>query len=111
MSDTMQVSSELYGITPPLPRKVDTILLGGAGAESYTVPAGTRWVIINANGGVWYRVGAVANAPVGDVTDGTGSAYLGAGQAKQARVEEGVAISFIRDGAAAVNVVIERFSN
>lgn len=108
MTDTLEVPSSLLSSSVPVPRLVDVVYLGGAGEETWTVPADTRWVLISCNAAVYVRVAAAASIPIADVTDGTGSLYIGA--TAQFEVEEGSVVHFIRAGAAATIVTIGRYS-
>lgn len=87
-----------------LPRTVDAVVLGAGTEESYTVPTGTSFAIITADGAFYARVGATAAIPVTEVTDGTASMYFAAGV--QIRVEAGSVIHFIRAGGSAVIITI-----
>lgn len=108
MTDTLEVPSALLSVSVPIPRLVDQVYLGAATEETYTVPADTRWVLISASGGVCVRVGAAAVVPAADITDGTGSFYIGS--TAQFEVEEGTVLHFIRTGASATYVTIGRYS-
>jgi len=108
MADTLEVPSALLSASVPVPRMVDVVYLGGAGEESYTVPADTRWVLLSCSAGVYVRVAAAASIPVADVTDGTGSLYINS--TAQFEVEEGSVLHFIRSGASATIVTIGRYS-
>lgn len=108
MTDTLEVPSALLSSSVPIPRLVDQVYLGAGTEESWTVPADTRWVLISCSGGVAVRVGAAAVVPAADITDGTGSFYIGS--TAQFEVEEGTVVHFIRTGASATYVTIGRYS-
>lgn len=103
-SPTQHVPSEVYGSSPALPLKSDSVVLSAGTEKTYTVPAGTSWAIITADGAFYAKVGATAAIPVGDTTDGSSSQYFGAGV--QIRVEAGSVVHFIRAGASTVIITI-----
>ncbi len=63
-------------------------------AAAETVPAGCGAVIITADAAIWIS-GGTAVVPSSDVTDGTGSVFLGAGVARGFYVSPGQALSVI----------------
>ena len=97
----MAVDKRVPGVvsssTPPFPTYCDVITLGGAGAESWTVPTDAKWVIITVIGdAVWANAATTATVPT-DVSDGTGSQLLPANSSLQIGVPAGGTISFIRN--------------
>jgi len=74
MPVTTVVTREAIRQTPPLATYVDNIVLAGV-AKTVTVPAGASRVIFGTTATPFFlRVGGTAAAPVGDLTNGTGSA-------------------------------------
>lgn len=108
MADTLKIRQDVYRDSIPLPRLIDNIELDDASANSWTVPDGTRFVLIATDNPVYVRVAATAVVPTGDVTDGTASLYIPATGSFE--VEEGVALSFIRATGTATQVSIGRYS-
>lgn len=108
MADTVQVPQALWGASVPIARKIDAHLLNTDAAESYTVPAGTRWALISADQGFYIRLSGTAVVPAGDVTDGTASMYIPS--SLQVKLEEGTTVSMIRKAGVATIVTIARYS-
>lgn len=100
MAITQTVPAQFYGSIIPFPLWVDAIVLGGAGAESYTVPASASFCLITCNAPVWACVSGTAVIPVADTIDGTASFYVAAGT--QVKLDSGATLSLIRASAAAV---------
>jgi len=61
---------------------VDNRVLAAGVAESFTKPAGYSAAVITTNSDCYIRRGGAAAVPAGDVTDGTGSILIPAGQSR-----------------------------
>ena len=108
MAETFKIPYELKNASVPLARLVDAVVLGSDTAESYTVPAGTRFVLLSATNPFWVRVGATAVVPTTEVADGSAPAYVPS--TAQMIVEEGTVLSFIRPSGTASTISISRYS-
>ncbi|WP_029008336.1 hypothetical protein [Azospirillum halopraeferens] len=47
------------------------VVLTAGGSRTVAVPAGARFVLINATGPLWVQYGAAATVPAADITNGT----------------------------------------
>ena len=102
MATIKSVPGSLSAATPPFPEYCDSIALGTAAAESWTVPAGVKWVIISVLGdAVWVKADGTAVVPT-DVSDGTAPFAIPANGSFQIEVPSSGTLSFIRNSAAAV---------
>lgn len=63
--------------TVEFPRYIDHKVLAAGVAESFTAPTNAKTVLLSGTGGFYARLTSAAAAPVGDVSDGTGSLYIG----------------------------------
>ena len=100
MALTQTVPAAFYQGIIPFPLWVDAVVLGGAGAESYTVPASASFCLITCNAPVYGCISGTAVVPVAGTTDGTASFYIAAGT--QVKLDSGDTLSLIRASAAAV---------
>lgn len=96
-ADTFIVSapSQMYANTPRFPKYVNAVGVTGT-AQSYEIPARSKFCIITSDQPFWGRVTGTASVPVGDVDDGTASFYVPVGM--QVRLEGGETLSVIRGG-------------
>ena len=88
----------------PFPQWVDTVVLGAGTAESYTVPANAGYAVITSALPFYGCISGTAVVPTGEITDGSGSFYIGAGI--QCRLGSGKTLSLIRATAASTVVTI-----
>jgi hypothetical protein len=61
---------------PPISDTINVHVLAANTAESDTIPAGARWVIIQTTAQAFWRFGATATVPAGDIVDGSGPEIL-----------------------------------
>jgi len=103
MATPNAVPKDTRAATPPLPEYNDVIVLGTAAAETWTVPTGVHWVIIEPTAAIWANVTGTAVVGVADTTDGTASFRMST--PSQFVVSPGQAVSLIREsGASTVSI-------
>lgn len=109
MADTFGVHapSQMYAGAAPFPRYVNAMVLGGAGAESYTVPTGSKFCVITSALPFYGCVTGTAVVPTTEITDGTGSFYVASGM--QCKLEGGTTLSVIRGTAASTIITIAHY--
>lgn len=108
MATKVHVHGDLISATPPFPLWVDCVVLGAGTAESWVVPQGVDWVIIDPSAEVYANAQGTAVVPTTEVTDGTASVRIATPY--QVVVGYGQTISFIRSGASSVTVSIACYS-
>ena len=87
------------------PTYVDAMVLGAASAETYTIPAGARYIIFSAQQGSDFYIrcdGSAAEVPSTEVADGTG-AFLNPAQIDCSNIST---ISFIAPAAIIITMAI-----
>ena len=90
---------------PVAPTYVDYRVFGAATAETHTVPAGAKTMIVTALGTITAYVnntGGTAAVPAADVTDGSGSIPCPAGYQRPFNVTAAGTVSIIADAAGIV---------
>lgn len=108
MPETNKAPSLLTSASVLVPLLVDAVYLNSGSEATWTVPAGTHFVLLTGTGGFYVRNGATAAAPSGAVTDGTGSLYVPS--SAQFSVSPGEVLHFIRSAASTTIITIGRFS-
>jgi len=104
MALTQMSPHGLMNSAVPFPQWVDTVVLGSASAESYTVPAGAGYAVITSALPFYGCISGTAVVPTTEITDGTGSFYVAAGI--QCKLGSGKTLSMIRGTAASTIVTI-----
>lgn len=100
--------SQLYTGTVGFPTYVNAIVLGSGTAESYVVPAGSKFCLITSTLPWWGRIGGTAVAGnTTEVTDGTASFYVPAGL--QCKLSKGQTLSAVRATAASTEICIAHY--
>lgn len=87
---------------------IDAMVLGVATAETYTIPAGARFIEISANGEIYARYdGTAAAVPATEVADGTGSELIHQVSNPIRRYVAGIAsVSFISAAAQIITICV-----
>lgn len=87
---------------PVIPQWVDNLDLAANTAETYTVPATVRYLVLSCDAVIFARIGGTASVPSADVVNGTAS--FGLGTEAIVAVAAGQQISFIAASAAQLQI-------